>query len=206
MTPIPASAGSEEERSLANNISYRISSFIRSFTTVLFVGMGMAAAGLLLKYYAVTGGSFVFVFAMAVLVMLFMVQIGLSFFYVITNVRLALLGAVTSAALALGFMALIFRYQNWVGWQIMFIIAFPLFLISAIVIGMYLLKRYELTKPHRNFLYRNLLFPYIFILVLGIMSLMVDAALFNKEQNDRLQQSPVRNNAEEDTTGMWRAY
>lgn len=206
MTSIPDPIDREEERSLVTQISYRISSFIRSFTTVLFVGMGMATIGLAMKYMALTGGSFVFVFAMAVLVMLFMVQIGLSFFYVITNVRLALLGAITSVALALGFLALIFRFQNWVGWQVMFFIALPLFVLAAIFIGKYLAKRVELQKPHRHFLYRNVLFPYLFILALGLTSLFVDAALFNREKNDGLQNSPIRNDAAEDTTDMWRAY
>ncbi|MCC9137139.1 hypothetical protein ACFSKU_20780 [Pontibacter silvestris] len=121
----------EGERSLGAGANARIASFIHSFTLVLYVGMLMVLVGLVMKYLAVTGGSFVFVFAVAVLSLFFLIQIGLSFFYVIAKVRLALLGALSSVALVLGYLALLFRFQNWFGWEIIYFIALPLFLLIA---------------------------------------------------------------------------
>lgn len=207
MSDRPTPTGREGGMSYAGIAKYRISSFIKSFTILLYVGMGMAVVGLVMKYAAVTGGSFVFVFAMAVLSLLFLVQIGLSFFYVIANIRLALLGAFCSVSLVAGFLALIFRYQDWFGWQIMFFIALPMYLLSAIFLGTYLGRLEEQPKPHRRFLNRNLLVPYLFILVLGLTSFVVDADSFNREENDRLQQSPLENQVQDqDTTDLWRAY
>ena len=209
MTYNPAPTEPNEGRSFSENAGARVASFIRSFTTVLYVGMAMALVGLVLKFFALAAGNFLFVFAMAFLALLFLVQIGVSFFYVISNVRLALLGAISSAALVLGFLALVFRYQDWLGWQVMFFIALPLLLLTAVFLGMYLAQWRRLPKPHYNFLYRNLLFPYLFILVLGIVSLIMDADRFNQRDAGRLHESPLDNRTEEtttDTADMWRAY
>lgn len=186
--------------------SSRISSFIRSFTMVIFVAMFMAVVGLVMKLSDTVSGSYVFVFAMAVLALLFLVQIGLSFFYVISNVRLALLGSICSVALVLGFVALTFRFQDWYGWQVTFFIALPIFLVTAYYIFSYLKKRHSLKKQHRAFLYRNLVVPYLFIVILGLISAFTSQKLFNQQSTHKLQNSPVDNEAASDTSGMWHAY
>ncbi|MHC2991580.1 hypothetical protein OB13_08285 [Pontibacter sp. HJ8] len=206
MTFRPRPLQPDEERSLAESVSYRLSSFLRSFTTVLYVGMGMALVGMVMKLWGLTGGSFVFVFAMAVLMLLFLVQVGLSFFYILSNVRLALLGSVSSLALVLGFLALVFRYQNWYGWQVVFFTALPMYLLTGVLLYLYLRKYRRLHAPLRNFLYRNLLIPFGFLLVLGIVSFLADAETFNQEEDTMLQNSPLEPDAAEDTTDLWRAY
>lgn len=186
--------------------SSRISAFIRSFTMVIFVAMAMAVVGLTMKFSAIGAGNYVFVFAMAVLALLFLVQIGLSFFYVISNVRLALLGSICSVALVLGFVALIFRFQDWYGWQVTFFIALPIFLVTAYFMLKYFTKRHSLQKQHRVFLYRNLIFPYLFIFTLGLISAFAGQQLFNNQPTHKLQNSPVDTDTASDTSGMWRAY
>ncbi|MDX5422450.1 MAG: hypothetical protein LPK07_13200 [Hymenobacteraceae bacterium] len=195
-----------DRRPLLERASRNIASFIQSFTLVIWAGMVLAVVGLVMKALAIAAGNFVFVFAMAVLVLLFLVQIGVSFFYVITNVRLALLGAISSMALVLGFIALIFRYQAWVGAQIMFFISLPLFVLALVFMVLYFSRKYYVQKPHRLFLYRNLLIPFAFILVLGIIAMTTDTETFNPGEDGRLQESPLRNEAGTDTTDMWRAY
>lgn len=204
-SPPPGPAG---EPPLQERASRRIASFIRSFTRVVWVSMGMALAGLAMKYLALTGGSFVFVFAMAVLTLLFLVQVGLSFFYVLSQARLALLGSVSSVALVLGLLALTFRYQQWPGWQVLFIIAAPLFILTAFFIGRYFFRRRQMARPHRTFLYRNLLAPYVFILALGIASLVLSPGAFNRQENERRHNPSVtpETEVEPDTAGLWRAY
>lgn len=209
MTPDHRPLHHEAKPSLTESVSYRLSSFIRSFTRVLYVGLGMAVVGVVMKFLGVTGGSFVFVFSMAVLMLLFLVQVGLSFFYIISSVRLALLGSVSSLALVLGFLALIFRYQDWYGWQVVFFVALPLYVLAGILLFYYLKQYRKLHEPLRDFLYHNLLFPFGFLLVLGMISFFVDAETYNREKDDQLQESPLESRpdaAAEDTTGMWRAY
>ena len=208
MTHQPQQWPPEGERSLVESVSSRLSAFIRSFTTVLYAGMALALAGLVMKFLAITGGSFVFVFSMAVLMLLFLVQVGLSFFYIISSVRLALLGAVSSLALVLAFLALIFRYQAWYGWQVVLFIALPLYLLTGVLLILYLRRFRQLHEPLRAFLYRNLLIPFSLVLVLGIVSFVVNSEAYNKEDDSKLQESPLENrsDAADDTTGMWRAY
>ncbi|MFD2246383.1 hypothetical protein [Pontibacter ruber] len=195
-----------DRRSLGESVSHQLISFVRSFTTVLYVVMGMALLGLVLKFAAVTGGSFLFVFSMAMLMLLFLVQVGLSFFFVIANVRLALLGAFCSLALVSGFLALIFRYQDWFGWQMLFFVALPLYLLAAVFLVLYFRRYRRLHEPLRNFFYRNLLIPLALLLALAIISLLVNADVFNRSNEEWLEESPLETEAGTDTTGMWRGY
>jgi MFS family permease len=193
--------------SLVANVRYQLTSFIRSFTMVLYVAMGMVVVGVAMKFMGLTGGSFVFVFSMAVLMLLFLVQVGLSFFYILSNVRLALLGAVSSLSLVMSFLALIFRYQDWYGWQLLFYVALPLYLLVGVLLFLYLKRYKKLHEPLRDFFYRNLVVPFGFLLALGVFSFLFSAGKFNIEQDDRLHESPIPGAAatESDTTGMWRA-
>lgn len=201
--PIP-----NERRSLIADVRYQLTSFIRSFTMVLYVAMGMALVGVAMKFLGLTGGSFVFVFSMAVLLLLFLVQVGLSFFYIISNVWLALLGSFSSLSLVMSFVALIFRYQNWYGWQLVFYVALPMYILVGVLLFLYMKRFRKLHEPLRKFFYRNLVVPFGFLLVLGVMAFAFSAEQFNQEDDPVLQESPIPADpaAAEDTTGMWRAY
>jgi O-antigen/teichoic acid export membrane protein len=202
MTHVPT----PEEHHPVKTAGSRIAAFIRSFTKVIFVAMGMAVVGLILRVSDVATGNYLFVFAMAVLALLFLVQIGLSFFYVIANVRLALLGSICSIALVLGFTALIFRYQDWYGWQITFFTVLPLFVVTAYFLYKYFKKRDILKKQHRRFLYQNLITPYIFIFLLGLISIIFNNSLFNRQSHYLQQDSTIDQREKSDSSGMWRAY
>lgn len=178
-------------RPFTERMSGHIASFIHFFTVLLYVGMGIAVAGLLMKYFAVAGGSFVFIFALSFLSLLFLLQMVFSFFYVISNLMLALLGAFCSLSLVMGFLALMFRFQAWTGWQLMYFISLPLFLITAIFLGIYLPKRSRMPRPHQRFLFRNLIGPFLFLIVLGVVSVAANIHKFNKRDAGHLHHSPV---------------
>ena len=156
------------------DINYRISSFINTFTTILYVIIVMAIGGIAMKFFQMNGGNYVFIFSVLILTLMFLVQIGLSFFYIVSHIRLALLGAFGSLALGLAFMAILFRYQGWMGWQIMYFIALPIFLFTAFFLGRYLSNHEKLHHNQTKFLHRNLLFPYVLAFVLGVASFLID--------------------------------
>jgi MFS family permease len=197
-----------EKRSIIADVRYQLVSFIRSFTKVLYVAMSMAVVGVVMKFFGVTGGSFVFVFSMAVLLLLFLVQVGLSFFYIVSNVWLALLGAISSLSLVMSFVALIFRYQNWYGWQLIFFVALPMYILVGVLLFLYLKRFRKLHEPLRDFFYRNLVVPFGFLFVLGVVAFAFRAERFNKEENPVLQESPIPAEpaTQQDTTGMWRSF
>ena len=180
-----------ENRSLIADVRYQLISFIRSFTLLLYVAMGLAVVGVAMKFLSLTGGSFVFVFAMAVLVLLLLVQVGLSFFYIVSNVWLALLGAFSSFSLVSGLLALIFRYQNWYGWQVIFYAVVPLYLLAGVLLFLYLKRFQKLHEPLHKFFYRNLVFPFVFVLLLGVVAFMFSADQYNQEDDPVLQRSPI---------------
>ena len=166
---------------------------------VLFIAMLMAVAGLLMKILEMNGGSYVFIFSIIVLMLMFLVQIGLSFFYIVSHVKLALLGAFGSLALALSFLAVLFRFQGWPGWQIMYLISLPIFLITAFFLGRYLNHHEKLHHNQSRFLYRNLLFPYVLAFVLAVSSFVID---INKPEsrNIILENAPA---TQADSAGKW---
>lgn len=208
MTYDQHSLSKNDKPSLVTNVRYQLTSFIRSFTMVLYVAMGMAVIGVGMKFFGITGGSFVFVFSMAVLTLLFLVQIGLSFFYIVSNVWLALLGSISSLSLVMSFVALIFRYQNWYGWQLVFFVALPMYILVGVLLFLYLRRYPKLHKPLRDFFYRNLVVPFGFLFVLGVVAFLFRTERFNKEEDPVLQESPIPGSgaAAEDTTGLWRGY
>lgn len=156
------------------DINYRISSFINTFTTILYVVIVMSVGGLAMKFFQMNGANYVFIFSVLILTLMFLVQIGLSFFYIVSHVKLALIGAFGSLALALAFMAILFRYQGWAGWPIMYFIALPIFLITAFFLGKYLAGHEKLHHNQTKFLHRNLLLPYVLAFGLGIGSFLMD--------------------------------
>jgi hypothetical protein len=172
------------------DINYRISSFINTFTTILYVALAMAVGGIVMKFLQINGGSYVFIFSVIILTLIFLVQIGLSFFFIVSHVKLALLGAFGSLALGLGFLAILFRYQGWIGWQIMYFIALPIFLITAFLLGKYRSRHEKLHPNQLRFLNRNLLFPYILAFVLGIASFVIDFRDRQPNRNIILENAP----------------
>jgi hypothetical protein len=172
-------------RNLVEEVNYQITSFVNTFTILVYLAGLAAIAGLVMRWYAVTGGTPLFVLAMIVLVLLFMVQIGLSFFYIIANLKLAFLGAIGSFSLMLANLALIFRYQDWWGWQFMFFIAVPIYFITSFFLGMYLARKQALRPMQRKFLYRNLVIPYLFMLILAILSFAFDPVAYPQNDSPR---------------------
>lgn len=157
------------------DINFKISTFINTFTNILYVVIVMSIGGLAMKFFQMYGASYVFIFSVLILTLMFLVQIGLSFFYIVSHVKLALIGAFGSLALALAFLAIMFRYQGWGGWQIMYFIALPIFLITAYFLGRYVAGHEKLHHNQSKFLHRNLLLPYILAFSLGIGSFILDA-------------------------------
>ncbi|MFC5270536.1 hypothetical protein [Adhaeribacter terreus] len=172
------------------DINYRISSFINTFTTILYVALAMAVGGVIMKFLQINGGSYVFIFSIIILTLIFLVQIGLSFFFIVSHVKLALLGAFGSLALGLGFLAILFRYQGWLGWQIMYFIALPIFLITAFFLGKYRSRHEKLHHNQLRFLNRNLLYPYVLAFILGIASFVIDFRDREPNRNIILENAP----------------
>ncbi len=181
-----------------DDINFKISSFINTFTTILYVVIVMAVGGIAMKFFQMNGANYVFIFSVLILTLMFLVQIGLSFFYIVSHIKLALIGAFGSLALALAFMAILFRYQGWMGWQIMYIIALPIFLITAFFLGKYLINHEKLHHNQNKFLHRNLLFPYVLAFVLGIASFVMDTRKPNRNiimdaaRQNELNETPVQ--------------
>ena len=163
-----------------NDIHYRLTRFSNWFSKVLLGGIVLGMVGMVMKMMGLPAGGFVFVFAMSVLMLLLFFQIGISFMYVMSNLPLALLGAFCSLGLVLGFLAIIFRFQVWMGWRVMLFVSLPVYLFSGIFMLVFFLKRKHLHAAHRKFLYLNLIIPFAFAMLLFLISFSLRPAQFYK--------------------------
>lgn len=163
-----------------NDIHYRLNRFTDRFSVAVLAGSALALVGMLMKMKALPGAGLVFVLAMGLLMLLLVLQILVSFVYVTNHWPLALLGAFCSLGLALGFLAIIFRYQLWMGWRIMLIISLPVYLLSGVCLLVFLLRRKRLHGTQRKFLYRNLLIPFAFTMLLFLIAFSLRPAQFQK--------------------------
>ena len=162
------------DSSQLSDIKYRISTFIKSFTLVLYVAIGVAVVGAIMVLLHASAGSFIFIFSLIMLGLLFLIQVGLSFFYVVTQIKLALLGAFGSLTLALGFMAIIFQYKEWWGWQVLYLVVAMAYLLSGAYIVLLLVTKHKMKPHYRHFLVNNLLIPYLLILLLSALTFYID--------------------------------
>ncbi len=179
-----------------NDLNYRINRFVDGFAKWLLIAMILASAGILMKMWALPAGGFVFVFSVLVLTILFIIQIALSFVYIVSNVRLALLGSFCSLGLVMAFLAIIFRYQVWFGWQIMLIITMPMYFLSALVLVYFLINKRKFHTSHYKFLVKNLVVPFVFTMVLLLVSFVLSPGTFYETFTPRKIQKEERKKLE----------
>lgn len=153
------------------SIDHRIRSFISGYTKCIYLTLGLSGIGLFAQFYQQATQNDLFVVTTSALAVLFLGQMMLSFYFIMKNFWVALLGAFCSLALAIGFTAILFIYEGWWGWSIMAILAMPLAILTFICLAFYLLHRQHLCRrSQRHFLLRNLLIPFGFLLLLSVLA------------------------------------
>ncbi|RYF88161.1 MAG: hypothetical protein EOO03_09020 [Chitinophagaceae bacterium] len=180
-----------------NDINYKINRFVDSFGKWLLMAMILASAGILMKMWALPAGGFVFVFSILVLAVMFVVQIALSFVYIVSNVRLALLGSFCSLGLVMAFLAIIFRYQVWFGWQIMLLITMPMYFLSALVLVYFLIHKKKFHLSQYKFLVKNLVVPFVFTMLLLLVSFVLSPDTFYETFKPREIKKELRKKQEQ---------
>jgi len=147
-------------------INARLRNFIKAFTRILYLIGGVVFLSVTLKLLHLPGGLVLFVFSMALISFLFLLQTGISFIYVFSNAALAFLGAFCSLTVALSCITLVFLFQNWWGTSIMLFLTLPLLVLSLIFLTAFFVSGRHRHMSHRKFLYFNILTPFLYLLVL----------------------------------------
>ena len=108
---------------------------------------------------------------MAAVAFLLFLQTGISFVFVFTHFKLALLGAFSSLSVGMACVAMLFLFQEWWGSQLLILLTMPLLLLSLIFFIIYLVKEDCKRRSHRRFLYYNIAGAYLFLLLLWLIYL-----------------------------------
>ena len=147
-------------------INRRLGNFIKAFTRFLYLMGGVVLLSVTLKLLPLPGGFVLFIFSMAAVAFLFLLQTGISFVYVFSNAALAFLGAFSSLTVALCCITLVFLFQNWWGTSIMLFLTLPLLILDAIFLLAFFISGRHRHMSHRKFLYFNIVTPFLYLLVL----------------------------------------
>lgn len=165
----------------------RLNAVIKKFTSALFLAAAGALVGLLLKFMHITGEQVVFVLAMSVVCLLLFLQTGISFVYVFSHFKLAFLGAFSSLSVGMACIATIFLFENWWGSHLLFFLTMPLLLLSLLFLVFYLIRNEHQRRPHRRFLYYNIVGAYVFLLLLWLIYLVHQQVSPNKREERELK-------------------
>ena len=157
-----------DKQSLKAAVNYKLCLFLDGFTDALILTGMLVLVGLLLQFLHLPGEHVVFVLAMGLLTLLFLFQVGISFVYVFSHPNLAFMGAFSSLSVALACITLIFAFEGWWGKHIMMILTLPLLLLSLVILIGYFIMGQHRHTTHRKFLYRNIVLPYLFIMLLWL--------------------------------------
>jgi hypothetical protein len=172
-------------KDIRDRLHDRLNDILKDFMLAqIWAGLGVVL-GLVLKLTDTTGQHVVFVFFMALLAFLFVLQIGLSFAYVYTHLSLAFLGGFSSLSLALAFVTLIFKYQHWWGSYILLILTLPILVLSGIFLIGYFGTGEHKHHAHRRFLYYNIVGPFLFVAFLWGFYLLLHNYIVTPEMNHR---------------------
>jgi hypothetical protein len=169
-------------------ISTRLQAIINSFTSAMyFTGIGVLI-GLVLKFRHLPGEHLVFVFSMSVFSFFLLLQIGLSFIYVFSHLKLAFLGAFSSLSVSLGLITLIFLFENWWGSHILLFLTLPLLVLSLVFVLVYFITGQHRHMAHRKFLYYNIVGAYLFLLLLWAIYVVHQQVSPNRKEERNRQQ------------------
>lgn len=149
----------------------RIRSFIAGYTKCIYLALGLSGIGFYIQFYQQLTDK-LFVFTTGSLVLLFLGQMVLSFYFILKNLWVALLGAFSSLAMAMGFTAVLFIFQGWWGWSILAVLAAPLAVVTFLCLVGYTLNQLykKRHRRQRQFLLLNLLVPFACLLLLSFIA------------------------------------
>ena len=153
-------------------VNSRIKSFIAGYTKCIYLALGLSGIGFYIQFYHQLTDK-LFVITTGSVVVLFLGQMLLSFYFILRNLWVALLGAFSSLAIAVGFMAVLFIFQDWWGWSILVVLAAPLAVITFLCLLVYTLNQIYRGghRRQRQFLLLNLLVPFACLLFISLLAI-----------------------------------
>ena len=153
--------------------------FIIISTVVVLIGVAF-------KALLIPSGSLILIIGCCSSCIITFIQLILSFVKIKNNLVLSFLAASLNFLLMFCFVAILINYMWWSGGQTMLVALTPIFVI--LVILFILLKNKYLKSEYESFFTKNLLVPYVFVFVLGIVALLFsDRAFYNTFSQKRVQ-------------------
>jgi hypothetical protein len=165
---------------------------------IIIVLLILGTLGIFLNMLLIPGGN-ILMLSLLLLSLIFLLQFILSFFLIRGNRSLSVMGAFMSYVLQMGMVAIVFRYLYWEGWTFM-VQAALVFFIPISMLFFILYPRYKV-QENRNYIRRNIIVPWIFILFFGSIGLMLPKKtfynIFNSKRNKMTYQEFLQHGKEQ---------
>lgn len=143
-------------------------------TICLLLGL-LAIVG---KALHIPGMAVILIISLGISSILFFLEVLLSIFYFKNYGRIIAISTIACMGLSVVLVGVLFRFMFWPGSMPMVIISLPFLLTALILAGANLSALKTLETDKRTIFNRGILFPAIFFLILGIVSLVLPPDIF----------------------------
>ena len=158
---------------------------MKTIGKLLIIALGVSLLGFIFKMTSIPGGGILLTLGLSFASVLTFIQLRFSLNQIKNNQALKITSASMSLTLSISFIGILFRYQWWPGWNLYYFLAIPLFVILTIVFFSIWNKFKE--SEYRKYITRNILLPWIFAFVFGIIPLVVSYKTFYNTFNYKSQ-------------------
>ncbi len=158
---------------------------MKTIGKLMLILLSLSLLGFIFKIALIPGGGFLLILSLGLLSVLFLLQFILTFIKIKNNVTLTVLSLLMSLSLSLSVITVLFRYQWWTGWDFFYFLSTPLFVIMSILFFVFYNK--IMTLEHKKYILKNIIVPWIFILIFGILPLIFSKKTFYETFNYRRQ-------------------
>jgi len=158
---------------------------MKTIGKLILIFLSVALLGFIFKMTLIPGGGILLTLSLSLLSVLFFLQFILTFIKIKNNVTLTVLSSLMSLTLSISLITILFRYQWWTGWDFFYFLCTPLFVILTILFFVFLNK--IMTLEHKKYILKNIIIPWIFILIFGILPLIFSKKTFYETFNYRRQ-------------------
>ena len=149
----------------------------------MIIGLVISLIGILLKMVHISGGGMILTMSLSSLSIVAFIRLALSIGEINNNKVLKILTASMSFTLAISFIAILFRYQFWPGWHLCFIVGTVLYIPLSILFIIFYKKL--ISAEFKKMLIINLLIPWAFIFIFGVLHYLLSSESFYDSFNSR---------------------
>lgn len=149
---------------------------MKTLGKLILITLIIALIGFIFKMTLIPCGGLLLVISLSIASILLLIQSIVICIKFKNNKTQKWLSALMSIALSICLMYILFRYQWWGGWRLLFLLGMPSFVfITSLFLA---LKDKIITVEYKKSFLRNIVLPWVFVFVFGLVSVVMSGKSF----------------------------